>query len=364
MSEATASAFDQAVASDAFASTRANYERFAFLLVRQGHVPGLALSHLDFRVLLFLLGQKPGQYTAHQHTIAKACDSNTTSIRQSLVRLRAAGLVLWELIPPHHALPNGRFTRTNVNRYWVHLGRLGALLDASARLSTMHANSNTSTHPNSGASYGTGSDLNNHLPPSPLVPTPTPPVPPEVEAIKSNDIVEQGSSAEASPEIAPVCEAWNELGLGVCDGRSIRALENRLAQGATVDELKAAVIGAGADDWIRRRAKVPFAVVFATMASLARFAHAGRKILDIKASHARREAQEREKDRVWREEQRDRFASEDPPNAEALRALLPDELRHAIPSPERPMTPEEIARRRALELARMEAWIREQERST
>lgn len=153
MSQATAPAFDQADALDAFASTRANYERFAFLLLRVGHVPGLALAHLDFRVLLFLLAQKPGSYAAHHHTIAKACDSNTTSIRQALGRLRAAGLVLWELIPPHHALPTGRYTRTNVNRYWVHLPRLAGLLEAPARPPATPPKPSTSTRPKSDASY-------------------------------------------------------------------------------------------------------------------------------------------------------------------------------------------------------------------
>jgi hypothetical protein len=167
MSQATAPAFDHAGASDdAFASTRANYERFAFLLLRVGHVPGLALSHLDFRVLLFLLGQKPGQYAAHQQTIAKACDSNTTSIRQSLARLRAAGLVLWELIPPHHALPTGRFTRTNVNRYWVHLPRLAGLLASPARPPATPQKSGASTQPISDASYGTEIRSEQQPPPS------------------------------------------------------------------------------------------------------------------------------------------------------------------------------------------------------
>jgi hypothetical protein len=87
--------------------TRARYERFAFLLIRLGELPSVPLAHLDFRVLLFLLGQKPGHYAAHQHTIARACDSNTTSIRKALARLRAVGLVLWELVPPHHKLPTG-----------------------------------------------------------------------------------------------------------------------------------------------------------------------------------------------------------------------------------------------------------------
>ncbi|MGA7123804.1 MAG: hypothetical protein WBY94_27115, partial [Polyangiaceae bacterium] len=315
MSQATATAFE-AGGLDAFASTRANYERFAFLLIRVGHVPGLALSHLDFRVLLFLLGQKPGQYTAHQQTIAKACDSNTTSIRQSLGRLRAAGLVLWELIPPHHALPTGRFTRTNVNRYWVHLPRLGALLEASAKPPATAPKSGASTLPKSDASYGTELRSEQQPPPSPPPPTPpvrTPPASPEVEAV---------GSIEAGSELEPIRQSWEKLGLGALDHRSARALENRRAEGATLEQLEAAVAGASADDWIRRRAKVPFAVVFASLASLERFAHQGRKILDARSFESRREAEERRKDSEWRKQQHAIVQNESPPTADELRAVL------------------------------------------
>ncbi len=38
---------------------------------------------------------------------------------------------------------------------------------------------------------------------------------------------------EPAPEIAPICKAWNQLGLGKCDERSMRALENRMTEGAT-----------------------------------------------------------------------------------------------------------------------------------
>jgi hypothetical protein len=355
MSQAIAPAFDQAGAPDAFASTRENYERFAFLLLRFGHVPGLPLSHLDFRVLLFLLAQKPGAYAAHQHTIAKACDSNTTSIRQSLGRLRTAGLVLWELIPPHHALPTGRYTRTNVNRYWVHLPRLAAVLEGPARPPATPPKPRASTQPKSGASYGT--EIRSVQQPPPPTPQPEPPpieqpaTPPEVEAVSPNDL---GS------ELEPIRASWEKLGLGALDHRSERALENRRAEGATLEQLEAAVAGAGADDWIRRRAKVPFAVVFASLASIERFAHQGRKIIDARAFEQRRDAEERRKDREWRKQQRERasmLAEDLPPPLEELRAEilgLP-----SPPLPSRPLTAEEVAQRRAEQIARAEAWARE-----
>ena len=351
MSQATATAFE-AGGLDAFASTRANYERFAFLLFRVGHVPGLALSHLDFRVLLFLLGQKPGQYTAHQQTIAKACDSNTTSIRKSLGRLRVAGLVLWELIPPHHALPTGRFTRTNVNRYWVHLPRLGSLLEAPARPSATAPKSDASTLPKPDASYGTEIRSVQQPPPSipPLEPQdPSPPAPPEVEAV---------GSIEVGSELEPIRQSWERLGLGALDHRSSRALENRRAEGATLELLEAAVAGAGADDWIRRRAKVPFAVVFASLASLERFAHEGRKILEARGFESRREAEERRKDREWRKQQRALIQNEITPKAAELHMELLGLPIHTPPAV-RPLTAEELAKLRAEQLARAEAWARE-----
>ena len=354
MSQATASAFE-AGAADAFASTRANYERFAFLLLRVGHVPGLALAHLDFRVLLFLLAQKPGQYAAHHGTIAKACDTNVTSIKRALSRLHAAGLVLWELIPPHHALPTGRFTRTNVNRYWVHLPRLGALLEGPMVPPPTRAETTSSTRSNSTSSYGT--EIRSEQKPPPLPPREPPAAsaapPPTVPASEE----EAFNSIALTTELEPVCQSWERLGLGKLDARSVRALENRRAEGATLQQLEAAVVGAGADDWIRRRAKVPFAVVFATLASVERFAHEGRKILDAKDFAARRAAEELRAEREWRAE-RER-AERYVPTADDLRQLLPP------PSPPmakaQPMTLEELHRRRDEQRAMARAWAQENE---
>jgi hypothetical protein len=378
MSATAAPAFDEAGALDAFAPMRANYERFAFLLFRKGQIPGLELGHLEFRVLLFLLGQKPGAYAAHQRTIAEACNTNTTSVRQALARLRAAGLVLWELIPPHHALPTGRYTRTNVCRYWVNLARLVSLLEVSAppppsaparspkpETSTppRSPKPEASTPPNSGASYGTR--IRSEQQPPPLAPVvasspASEQVPPEGEA--NSQIRGDGGQAatlpvsqELSPELATVGASWEKIGLGELDCRARRALENRRREGATLEQLEAAVIGAGADEWIRYRAKVPFAVVFASVASIERFAHEGRRILEAQTSQARREAEERRRDREWRE-QRSALRAEPPPTLEELRRSLP-EISTAVPS--RPLTPSELAQRRAAQLLRAEAWLRE-----
>jgi hypothetical protein len=348
MSKSIAPAFDRADALEPFASTRANYERFAFLLLRVGHVPGLALAHLDFRVVLFLLAQKPRAYAAHHRTIARACDSNTTSIRKSLGRLHSAGIVLWELIPPHHVLPTGRYTRTNVNRYWVHLPRLAALLEGPQQRPAISPNPHASTRPKSRASSGTENPFEQQL---------LPPTPREAPATQGN--ASDSSEVEAvqmTSELQPILRGWAKLGLGELDHRSIRALENRRTEGATVEQLEAAVAGAAADDWLRRRAVVPFAVVFASLASVERFAHQGRKVLHARTLERRREAEERGEYRERRE--RTAVIRNGPlPSLQQLRAK-PFVL-HCPPRPPRPMTSEELARHRAEEIARLKAWSHE-----
>jgi hypothetical protein len=121
-------------------------------LARRGKVPNVALGHLAVRVLLFLLGQRPG-YFAHHKVITAAVETNLTSVRAALAELRDAGLVSWDLIPPHHPLTTGNYSRTNVNRYYVEAAALLAALaggDATALPRTV-----APTHPNSVASTGT-----------------------------------------------------------------------------------------------------------------------------------------------------------------------------------------------------------------
>jgi hypothetical protein len=216
--------------------------------------------------LQFLLGQKPG-YFAHHKTIAEAVESSTTPIREALSALREAGLVFWELIPPHHALPTGQFTRTNVNRYWVNVRHLLSLLGSENVTPTTGPKSGASTQPNSDAS--TGKDLRSEQDP--------PSTPPQSEQVlfehgpsgkeassqtdqkrestqeqtrvrERTDPVPAGNSPRkcgveqprrretgkgdrpelaAPAELKPILAAWRELKLGAPDGRSIRALVNR-----------------------------------------------------------------------------------------------------------------------------------------
>jgi hypothetical protein len=83
----------------------------AMRLGRLGHVRGLVLHHLDFRVLVYLLGQSPGPYAGQLDTLAEACASDTTSVGgvQHLVE-EAAELLpadLAALIVAIQSLPQG-----------------------------------------------------------------------------------------------------------------------------------------------------------------------------------------------------------------------------------------------------------------
>lgn len=261
-------------------------------------------------MLLFLLGQRPG-YFAHQQVIADAVESNLTSVRRALAELRDAGLASWELIPPHHPLPTGRYTRTNVNQYFVEADALLSALggdEAAGPPRTV-----ASTHPNSGAPTGTDPEFEQD-----------PPLPPdrhskpqraggaargEIQFFESRRTgpetrrpsatagephEPQRSSPAVTPELEKVLTAWRALDLGALDDRSVRALVNRQAEGATIEQLVAAVEGAKQDDWLRQgRAKSPFAVVFVSLASVARFAAAGQEHVRQTEAAARQRAAER-----------------------------------------------------------------------
>ena len=291
--------------------TREMYWRCLGALARRGKVPNVALSHPAVRVLLFLLGQCPG-YFAHQKVIAEAIESNLTTVRKALVELRDAGLVSWQLIPPHHPLPTGNYTRTNVNQYFVEADALLRALggDEAAGPSKTVA----STHPNSSASTGTDPKFEQDppLPPSGRSEPPPPdrysgkgeiqfskfhrarPAlrhPHNVAGVRPAD---QGHSRTVPPELVKVLAAWRTLDLGEPDDRSVRALRNRHAEGATSEQLAAAVEGARHDEWLRQgRAKSPFAVVFASLATIERFASSGREHARRTEATARERAAER-----------------------------------------------------------------------
>lgn len=278
-------------------------------LARRGKVPNVALGHLAVRVLLFLLGQRPG-YFAHQKVIAAAVESNLTSVRSALAELRDAGLVSWELIPPHHPLPTGSYTRTNVNRYYVDAAALLSALDGCD--ATAPPKVVAPTHRNSDSSTGTDprSELDSPLPPNDQRrPRPVHGVGGKLQfsrfqrAEPSRDQVpgaaglprpDRSQRQTGTPELEQVLGAWRALGLSEPDDRSVRALRNRQAEGATIKQLAAAVEGAKRDEWLQQgRAQSPFAVVFASVESVARFAAAGDEYTQRVEAAARRRAAER-----------------------------------------------------------------------
>jgi hypothetical protein len=286
--------------------SREAYWRSLGALARRGKVPNVALSHLAVRVLLFLLGQRPG-YFAHQQVIADAVESNLTSVRKALFELRDARFLSWDLIPPQHPLPTGKYTRTNVNQYFVEADALLRALggdEAGGPPRTV-----ASTHPNSSASTGTDPKFEQDPPQPPSGrPTPRPdghsgegeiqfskfhgarPALGQPRTVAGVRRADQGLSRTVPPELEKVLAAWRTLDLGEPDDRSMRALRNRHAEGATSEQLAGAVEGARHDEWLRQgRAKSPFAVVFASLATVDRFASSGRE-------HARRiEATARER---------------------------------------------------------------------
>ena len=95
-----------------------------------------------------------------------------------------------------------------------------------------------------------------------------------------------------------------------------------------------------------------------SLASVERFAHEGRKILATRAERTKREADERQRDEAWRLHSRETLRSEKPPTAEALLELLPAlAARKPHFQPEQPLTPEQLASRRAEQLAALQVWM-------
>jgi hypothetical protein len=325
--------------------TREKYSRCLNALARRGRVPNLALSHLAVRVLLFLLGQRPG-YFAHQKVIADAIESNLTSVRKALIDLRDAGLVSWDLIPPHHALPTGNYTRTNVNQYFVEADTLLSALGGDGAAGP--PKTVAPTYPNSSASTGTDPKFEQD-PPLPPSSSSKPPLnrhsgkgetnlsrfhgaravsgQPRVAVARAD----RGHTRTLPSELEKVLAAWRTLDLGEPDDRSMRALQNRYAEGATGEQLAAAVDGARHDEWLRQgRANSPFAVVFASLSTIERFASAGRERARKIEATARERVAERRAARARFDDVAPLSAAE---NAElaalALRAM-------AHPAPPRP----------------------------
>jgi hypothetical protein len=170
------------------------------------------------------------------------------------------------------------------------------------------------------------------------------------------DAVEE--AVQITNELEPIIRGWSKLGLGELDARSVRALQNRRSEGATVEQLEAAVAAAATDEWLRRRAKVPFAVVFASVASIERFAHQGRKNTgrDMAARNLVGDLQRRLERSPRTEAREPRFRSDAggsplSPN----RALLP----WIAKVPPRSRASDDLSQRRMEQLERLKIWSRE-----
>jgi hypothetical protein len=237
-----------------FAPSNSEYEHAARLLCRFGRVPGIPIRPIDFRVLVFLTGQQPGIVMKHKTIGAELDDLSHDAVHDALHRLKHARLVRWELIPPKQRKPWGSdfaHTTTNMNRYYL----TRELLD---RLAQEEAARARRAHERKAAHEASG----------PMRRAPQRP------AAKAPDL------SWAEPAIQELAQAFDRLALRPpCRAREATALRNRLGDGCSLEELLAAVQGAGRANWRRRDgsswARDPFAIVFRDAGTVRRFAEGG-----------------------------------------------------------------------------------------
>lgn len=234
-----------------FHPSQAQYEHVARLLCRFGHVPGVKLRDLDFRLLCFLAGQQPGA-CHHQYTLAEEMDralgddgrAAPDAVHRAINRLRESKLIVsdaaWE---GTRTLPRRRVAITRTCVYWL-THELVALLGAEER---DRAERTAEARASAAA----------------VAPIAEPPA----------------DLSWAEPEIQKIARAFDGLGLRRPVGaREVQALRNRLREGCTMEALWLAVAGAKARTsradgsvW----AKDPFAVVFANREAVGKTAQDG-----------------------------------------------------------------------------------------
>jgi hypothetical protein len=236
-----------------FAPSNSEYEHAARLLARFGRVPGIPIRPIDFRVLVFLTGQQPGIVMKHKTIGAELDDLSHDAVHDALHRLKHARLVRWELIPPKQPKPWGSDsdTRTNMNRYYLTRELLDRLAQEEAARAR-RAHERKSAHEASGPMRRA----------------------PQRPAAKAPDL------SWAEPAIQELAQAFDRLALRPpCRAREATALRNRLGDGCSLEELTAAVQGAGRANWRRRDgsswARDPFAIVFRDAGTVRRFAEGG-----------------------------------------------------------------------------------------
>lgn len=233
--------------------------RCAFLLLGRGHVPGVKLDHVAWRLLLFLIGQGPG-YAARRRTLAKKLDTNETSIKVALARLRAVevqpGVPLLRSevkVPLNGKLPWRPTTRAtaNLHGYDVSTSELLPWLrdaDRRERAEAQAERAAVGTARKLGLksvrTSGSNPDrtLNGSM--DGLIATPSSPSPTTTEA-QAPAATSQAVKNSAGPEIRSIAHAWAAIQLGPALGtRELRTLAKRARDGCSLDELRDAVRGA------------------------------------------------------------------------------------------------------------------------
>jgi len=298
---ASAAAKDRATATASRGEDGNIYQRCVFDLLARGHVPGVKLDHFAWRLLLFLLGQGP-DYIAKRKTLAQKLDTNETTVKVALGRLRdakvAPGVALLESelkVPLNSRLPwrPGSKANANLNGYRVAAEALLARLrdvDAQERRKAESVQRRPARVDPAGRPTAPKSVRTSGLNPARtlsgsmdgLITTPPPP-PSTTRAARTGEGRGKAVKNPITLEIRAVADDWRSLALGPALGeRELQALANRAAEGRSLDELRQAVRGASHPEqapWLRSdRCRKPFAVVFADVASVGRFAAYGRQL--------------------------------------------------------------------------------------
>jgi hypothetical protein len=293
------------------------YQQACFALCKRGHVVGIRLTAMQFRVLAYLLSERPGLVIYQKH-IAKALQCSTKQVYRALKALRRLKLVDAPMILAEHPLPwkyNGKPARwdNRVLRYWVDTERVtveaprqgprlvepvenvssdGTLESTSPKYERETVQTASPTPPREPAELG--AEEGPHAPSGHRVASETPgsgggAAGESAHAHRRRRKRESGEGGESTPHAATPAQldalgkAWDGLGLrdhygnSTAGPRERKAFENRMGEGCSAEEIADAIAGAaGHRDWFEKRAGRCFAIVFADVCSVRRFAAEGR----------------------------------------------------------------------------------------
>jgi hypothetical protein len=307
-------------------------ERAQLYVSRGGRVRGAPLKPVHRVVLCYLLSEQ-ARYgngkTIFQKNIARELGLHRLQVQRAIAALRRWGLVLTILIQANHEKPwssrasQPEYTRNKILRYWCRADRIlapeppeglsgepsdGSCSEPSPRRERSCEEQPPPTPATGDALAQADAPAGHRESRATLTRPPRPRRPcradargesrPGAEEQAAGRDAQGRSQAprEASPELEAELTAlavrWNCLGMPHANGsassvgpRERQAWRNRLAEGCTVGELAEAIVGADKGDsagWLRGgRARVgAFGVVFATIASVRRYAAEGRSAID------------------------------------------------------------------------------------